>query len=232
MPLDLKQSPQHMRAQRASRAVIWDVDGVILDSGEQHRQAWAALAREHGFPYSDAAFWATFGLRNADIIPRLFGMHEPARIAALGERKEELYRALLSASATPLPGAVELLGALHAAGYRQALGSSAPPKNLELIVALLGIGPYLDSVVSGEQVARGKPAPDIFLAAARALAVTPGRCLVIEDAPAGVQAAHAAGMRCLAVLRAGQPPAPGIEAADYVAASLTEVDVALVDRLL
>jgi beta-phosphoglucomutase len=219
-------------AEHAGYAVIWDVDGVILDSGEQHRQAWEALAREHGFPFSDAAFWATFGMRNADIIPQLFGVHEHGRVAALGERKEELYRALLATSAVPLPGAVELLAALRAAGYRQALGSSAPPKNLETILALLGIGPYLEAVVSGEQVARGKPAPDIFLAAARALGVPPQHCLVIEDAPAGVQAAHAGGMRCLAVQRAGQPPSPGLDAAEYVAASLTEVDVALVDRLL
>jgi beta-phosphoglucomutase family hydrolase len=232
MPLGLEQSPQRMRAQRTGHAVIWDVDGVILDSGEQHRQAWAALARERGFPYSDAAFWTTFGMRNADIIPQIFGVHDPARVAALGERKEEHYRALLAGSAVPLPGAVELLAQLHASGYRQALGSSAPTKNLDLIVALLGIGPYLDAVVSGEQVARGKPAPDIFLAAAHALAVPPQRCLVIEDAPAGVQAAHAGGMKCLAVLRAGQPPAPGLDAADYVAASFIEVDLALVDRLL
>jgi beta-phosphoglucomutase len=162
----------------------------------------------------------------------MFGVRDPARVAALGERKEELYRALLAASATALPGAIELLAALHAASYRQALGSSAPPRNLDLIVALLGIGPYLDAIVSGEQVARGKPAPDIFLAAAQALAVPPRRCLVIEDAPAGVQAAHAGGMKCLAVLRAGQPPAPGLDAADHVAASLAEVDVALVDQLL
>jgi HAD superfamily hydrolase (TIGR01509 family) len=217
---------------RASYAVIWDVDGVLLDSGEQHRLAWAALAREHGFPYSDAAFWATFGMRNADIIPQLFGVADRERVTALGERKEELYRALLAESSAPLPGAVELLSALHAASYRQALGSSAPPKNLEMIVALLGIGPYLEAAVSGERVARGKPAPDIFLAAAVALGVAPVRCLVIEDAPAGVQAAHAGGMKCLAVLRAGQPPTPGVEAADHVAASLTQVDVALVDRLL
>jgi beta-phosphoglucomutase len=232
MPTGQGERLQPAQAQRARRAVIWDVDGVILDSGEQHRRAWAALAREHGFPYSDAVFWATFGMRNADIIPQLFGVREPARIVALGERKEELYRALLAASAKPLPGAIELLAALHAAGYRQALGSSAPPKNLEVIVALLGIGPYLDAIISGEQVARGKPAPDIFLAAAHALAVPPRRCLVIEDAPAGVQAAHAGGMMCLAVLRAGQPPAPGLDVADHVAASLAEVDVALVDRLL
>jgi len=217
---------------RAGYGVIWDVDGVIIDSGEQHRRAWEALARENGLPYSDAAFWATFGMRNADIIPRLFGVSEPGRVAALGERKEEIYRALLAREAVALPGARELLAALRAAGYRQALGSSAPPKNIEAIVALLGLAPWLDAMVSGEDVARGKPAPNIFLVAAGKLDVAPARCLVIEDAPAGVRAAHAGGMRCLAVRRAGRPDAPGLEEADYVADSLVTVDVALVDRLL
>ena len=220
-------------ANRSEYAVIWDVDGVLIDSGEQHRRAWEQLAREEGLPYSDAAFWATFGMRNADIFPRMFGVSgPPERIIALGDRKEAIYRALLAQDAAPLPGAKELLAALHAAGYRQALGSSAPPANLEAIISLLGIASFLNAIVSGEQVARGKPAPDIFLTAAERLNIPPTRCLVIEDAPAGVAAAHAGGMRCLAVRRAGQPDAPGLDAADALVDSLTEASVALVDRLL
>ena len=220
-------------ANRSEYAVIWDVDGVLIDSGEQHRRAWEQLAREEGLLYSDAAFWATFGMRNADIFPRMFGVSgPPERIIALGDRKEAIYRALLAQDAAPLPGAKELLAALHAAGYRQALGSSAPPANLEAIISLLGIASFLNAIVSGEQVARGKPAPDIFLTAAERLNIPPTRCLVIEDAPAGVAAAHAGGMRCLAVRRAGQPDAPGLDAADALVDSLTEASVALVDRLL
>lgn len=218
---------------RSAYAVIWDVDGVLIDSGEQHRRAWEQLAREEGLPYSDAAFWATFGMRNADIFPRMFGVSgPPERIVALGDRKEAIYRALLAEDAAPLPGAKELLAALHAAGYRQALGSSAPPANLEAIISLLGLASFLDAIVSGEQVARGKPAPDIFLAAAERLDIPPAHCLVIEDAPAGVAAAHAGGMRCLAVRRAGQPDAPGLDAADALVDALTDASVALVDRLL
>ena len=218
---------------RGEYAVLWDVDGVLIDSGEQHRRAWEQLAREEDLPYSDAAFWATFGMRNSDIFPRMFGVSgPPERIVALGDRKEAIYRDLLKQEAVALPGAKELLAALHAAGYRQALGSSAPPANLEVIIQLLGIAPYLDAVVSGEQVARGKPAPDIFLAGAERLGITPAHCLVIEDAPAGVAAAHAGGMRCLAVRRAGQPDAPGLEAADALVDSLEHASFALVDRLL
>jgi beta-phosphoglucomutase len=220
-------------ANRARYAVLWDVDGVIIDSAEQHRAAWEALARAEGLPYSDDAFWPTFGMRNADVIPRLYGVSAPPeRVAALGERKEAIYRELLATEARALPGAKELMAALHAAGYRQALGSSAPERNLALIVELLGLAPWLEATVSGESVAHGKPAPDIFLAGAAKLGVAPERCLVIEDAPAGIAAAHAGGMRCLAVRRAGQLDAPGLDAADYVANSLDVVDVALVDHLL
>ena len=113
---------------RGEYAVLWDVDGVLIDSGEQHRRAWEQLAREEHLPYSDAAFWATFGMRNTDIFPRMFGIAgPPERIAALGDRKEAIYRALLAEDAVALPGAKELLAALHAVGYRQALGSSARP---------------------------------------------------------------------------------------------------------
>ena len=220
------------RAARGAYAVIWDVDGVIIDSAEQHRRAWGQMAAEHGFTYTDDDFWATFGMRNDDIIPKIFGVTERERLTLMAERKESLYRELVAAEATALPGARELMEALHAAGYRQALGSSAPPANIAVIVELLGLGGWLDAMVSGEMVARGKPAPDIFLAAAERLGVAPGRALVIEDAPAGVAAAHAGGMRCIAVRRAGKEDAPGIEAAERVVTTLHDVAVTLVDALL
>lgn len=214
-------------------AVLWDIDGVILDSAEQHRLAWRQLAKEHGFPYSDEAFWAGFGRRNSDVIPAMFGVAgPPERIAALGERKEAIYRGLLAEQAAALPGARELMAALHAAGYRQALGSSAPAENIRAIIALLDLGGWLDGYVSGESVEHGKPAPDIFLACAERLGVAPERCLVIEAAPAGVAAAHAGGMRCLAVRRAGQADPPGLEAADQIVTSLVEASPALVDEML
>ncbi len=213
-------------------AVLWDVDGVIIDSAAQHLESWRLMAREFGYSYTDADFWTTFGMRNADIIPRVFGVTDPARVRAMADRKEVLYRELVAREARALPGARELLAALHAAGYRQALGSSAPEENLRVIVRTLEIGAYLEATVSGETVSRGKPAPDIFLRAAATLDVEPVRCLVIEDAPAGVQAAHAANMRCLAVRRSGQPDAQGIEAADRVVDTLCDADVSLVASLL
>jgi beta-phosphoglucomutase len=218
---------------RRDYAVLWDVDGVIIDSGEQHRQSWRALARENGLSYSDERFWVSFGRRNADVIPYLFGISPPADdLARLADRKEEIYRELLSQEATALPGAKDLLAALHTAGYHQVLGSSAPRKNIELVVKLLGIAPYLDGAVSGEDVARGKPAPDIYVAAAGQAGVITAHCLVIEDAVAGIEAAHAAGMPAIAVRRAGLADPPGLQQANFIATSLSEVDVARVDHLL
>ena len=217
---------------RSGYAALWDVDGVIIDSAEQHRQSWEALAHEQGLPYSDEAFWAGFGMRNSDSIALMFGVRDPERVAALGARKEAIYRELLRREATALPGARELLAQLHAAGYHQALGSSAPVANIETIIRLLGLAPFLDGFVSGEHVAHGKPAPDIFLAGAALLGAAPERCVVFEDAPAGVAAARAGGMRCIGVRRAGQPDAPGLEAADRVVDSLRDLSVSDIDDLL
>lgn len=214
---------------QAIQAVIWDLDGVIIDSAEEHRQAWQRMAREEGLAMSDADFWATFGKRNDDIITLLWGPMPPESITALADKKEAYFREIIRQTAKPLPGSIELMRGLHEAGFKQALASSAPPENIALIAEALGLNQYLTALVSGETVPRGKPAPDIFLKAAQELAAVPAVCLVIEDAIAGVQAAHAAGMRCIAV--AGNRDLPGLREAELMVRSLTEVDVARVRAL-
>lgn len=183
--------------------VIWDVDGTLVDTAELHFQAWSRLAAELGRPFSRADFAATFGWRNPDIIPRLFDIHAEAEVAELGNRKERYYRAAAAAGVALLPGARRLIEELHADGWRQAVGSSAPRENLELILRLTAIDSYLSAVVAMEDTRRGKPDPEVFLLAARRMGVRPERCLVLEDAPAGVQAARAAGMKCFAVAFVG-----------------------------
>src|SRR6266699_1293530 len=153
------------------RAVIWDLDGVIIDSAEEHRQAWQRLAQEEGVRFSDADFWATFGRRNDDIITLVWGAQSPGRLQALADRKEAYFRALIRKTAVPLPGSIELLHGLRAAGFLQALASSAPVENIQLISDVLGLGQYPTALVSGETLAHGKPAPDIFLKAAEKLGV-------------------------------------------------------------
>jgi beta-phosphoglucomutase len=205
------------------QAVIWDLDGVIIDSADEHRRAWQRLARETGVRMTDADFWATFGKRNDDIIPLIWGNIPPQQLQELASRKELYFREFVREAAAPLHGSIELMRGLHEAGLPQALATSTPLENIQLIKELLHLDRYLTAFVSGESVARGKPAPDIFLKAADELHMPPSLCLVIEDAVAGVQAALAAGMRCIAV--AGNRDLPGLRAADLVVRNLTEVTV-------
>ncbi len=207
----------------AIQAVIWDLDGVIINSADEHRRAWQRLAREEGIVMTDADFWATFGRRNDDIFATIWGELPPERAKELADRKEMYFRELISKSAAPLPGSIELMRSLHKAGFLQALASSTPIENIRLISDILGLKRYLTVIVSGETVARGKPAPDIFLKAASELHIDPTECLVIEDAVAGVQAAHSAGMRCIAV--AGDRDLPGLRQAELMVKDLTEVDI-------
>ena len=205
------------------QAVIWDLDGVIIDSADEHRRAWKRLARETGVTMTDADFWATFGKRNDDIIPLIWGNISPQQLQELANRKEFYFREFVREAAAPLPGSMELMRGLHEIGFLQALATSTPIENIQLIEELLHLDRYLTAFVSGETVARGKPAPDIFLKAAEELHISPSLCLVLEDAVAGVQAALAAGMRCIAV--AGDRDLPGLRAADLVVKDLTEVSV-------
>src|SRR5260370_39455272 len=131
------------------RAVMWDLDGVIIDSAEEHRQAWQRLAREEGIHLSDADFWATFGKRNDDIIPIIWGPQSRERVQTLADRKEAYFRDLIRTAAAPLPGSIELLQGLHEAGFLQALASSAPMENIQLISDVLGLRQYLTALVSG-----------------------------------------------------------------------------------
>lgn len=211
------------------QAVIWDLDGVIIDSADEHRRAWERLAREEGIKFTDEDFWATFGKRNDDIIAILWGPLSPEQVQLLRDRKEIYFRDLIRQTAAPLPGSMELMRSLYEAGYFQALASSAPIENIQLISEVLGLERYLTALVSGETVPHGKPAPDIFLKAAQQLHIEPSRSLVIEDAVAGVEAAHAAGMRCIAV--AGNRDLPGLRKAELMVKTLLEVDVKRVQTL-
>ncbi len=211
------------------RAVIWDLDGVIIDSAEQHRQSWHVMAEKEGVPFTDEQFWATFGMRNDHIIPLLWGSMPAEQVKRMADEKEEAYRAMIRQSAQPLPGAMELMQALHEAGYAQALASSAPIANIEVVSAAFGLQRFLQALVSGESVPRGKPAPDVFLKAAAELGVEPAYSLVIEDAVHGVEAAHAGGMRCVAVTYGKD--VPGLREADLQVNNLTELNVARIRAL-
>jgi beta-phosphoglucomutase len=139
-------------------AVIWDVDGTLVDTAELHFRAWLELCRGLGHNFTRAEFAATFGRRNPEIIRELFGdRFDAAAIAELGDRKEELYRAAARQGVSLLPGGRELLEGLHAAGFRQAIGSSAPRANIDLILELTASARYFDATTSAEDTQRGNP---------------------------------------------------------------------------
>jgi len=209
-------------------AVIWDVDGTLVDTGELHFDAWARLAREMNLPFTRDDFAATFGRRNPEIIRYLFGdRYNEVEIAAIGERKEGYYRGEAQRGVSLLPGVKELLDGFRERGIPQAIGSSAPRGNLELILDLTGSRGYFTGVVAMEDTQRGKPDPQVFLTAAAKLGANPKHCLVFEDAVAGVQAAKAGGMKCIAVRFVGHHSEESLRqaGADRVVASLGEVTV-------
>lgn len=203
-------------------AVIFDLDGVLIDSAAAHRASWRALGTELGIEVSDQAVAAVFGRQNRDIVPILFGADRtPANVRELGARKEELYRASARGRVPAKTGAVELVKYYHQGGYQLAIGSSTPRANIDLALGELGIVDLFDVMVSSEDVSIGKPDPAVFLAAAERLEVSPADCLVIEDAPAGVQAGKAAGMAVVAL--AGSHAADKLHQADRVVSCLSEL---------
>ena len=211
------------------RAIIWDLDGVIIDSAEAHRKAWYRLAEDLGIPYSDEQFWATFGQRNDAIIPTLVSPVSAEQVKEYSDRKEAYFREFVRDTIAFLPGAQELLSALKEAGYAQALATSTPLANIALISDVLGLKRYLSAFVSGETVPRSKPAPDTFLKAAAELGVEPAKSLVIEDSVAGIEAARAGGMYSIAV--DGGRNLPGLRKADLIVKDLTEVTVERIQQL-
>jgi len=204
-------------------AAIFDWDGVIIDSSAQHERSWELLAVEVNKPLPEGHFKRGFGKKNAVIIPEILGWAaDPAEVQALGDRKEELYRELIRRDGvTPLPGARELLETLSGSGVPCAVGSSTPRVNIETIFGMTELRKYFRAVVTAEDVKHGKPAPDVFLTAAERLGAAPARCVVFEDALVGIEAAHAGGMKCVAV--ATTNPLELLGHAELAVASLEDV---------
>jgi len=188
-----------MLASNHKYAIIWDMDGVLVNTGEYHYQSWKQTFDELGMSFSREQFRATFGMNNAGILEIICGENLPAdQEDKISERKEELFRQAIKGKAKLLPGVEKALKNFSEWHLKQAIASSAPPKNIEVLVKELEIGKYFDATVSGFDIL-GKPDPGVFLKTARQLGVEPERCVVIEDAIAGVEGANRAGMKCIAV---------------------------------
>ena len=211
-----------------SRAVLWDLDGTLVDSGDYHWRAWQDTLAAEGVTLSYQAFLESFGQRNDRILANWLGGDASAeRIRQIGDAKEALYRDIARREGlVPLPGAREWVMRLRAAGWRQAVASSAPRANVDVMLEAVGATALLDAVVAAEDVTHGKPHPEVFLVAAARLHIPAARCIVVEDAAAGVEAARRAGMR-----RVGVNAHTRLDADVYVH-SLTDLVDDAFDRLI
>ncbi len=190
-----------------SRAVLWDLDGTLADTEEYHWLAWQQVMSAEGLTITHEQFLETFGQRNHTVLTAWLGAETPLeRIDALGDAKEAVFRETVrSRGLEALPGAVTWTARLRERGWRQAIATSAPLANAETMLDALGIAHCFDAVVSSEDVSAGKPDPEVFQKAAARVGVPPSRCIVVEDAPAGVEAARRAGMASIGVRPAGDP---------------------------
>ena len=212
------------------RGVLWDLDGVLADTGEFHFQSWKETLAEAGIPFSRERFQSTFGMNNMGILTILLGRPpEPDQFAKIGDTKERRFRLAIRGRVVPLPGVMVWLEQLQEMGIHQAVASSAPYENVEALVDELGIARFFDALVSGSGMP-GKPEPDVFLHTARQIDVSPDRCVVVEDAVAGVTAAKRAGMKCIAVTTTN--PADALSEADIVVDVLDKLQPDVVIQLL
>jgi beta-phosphoglucomutase family hydrolase len=212
-----------------SRAVLWDMDGTLIDSEQFHWLSWQQALAKEGISITHEQFLSSFGQRNDSILPRWLGSGATAeRMERIASAKEDLYRQLIRRDGiSPLPGVATWVHRLHQQGWLQAVASAAPRANIDVVLEALSATHIFQAIVSGEDVHRGKPDPEVYLMAAARLGASPDRCIVVEDAVAGVQGARSAGMRSIGVSRNGAHLP-----ADVVVQSLESLAPDAFDRLL
>jgi kojibiose phosphorylase len=186
----------------SSFAVIFDLDGVIVSTDKFHRQGWQRLADELGIPFTEDQARRTRGVDRMASLRVVLGPdhgYSESQMEALASRKNAYYTESVGAitPADLLPGALDRMDELDAHGIAMAIGSAS--KNAVMVLDRLGISSRFATVVTGSDFTNGKPAPDVFLLAARRLGMPPARCLVFEDAEAGIRAAHAGGMKAVGI---------------------------------
>jgi beta-phosphoglucomutase len=202
-------------------AVLWDMDGVLVDTGDFHFMAWKQIFDEMGIPFALEDFRNTFGMNNASILEWAFKRKpEAEEVARISNKKETLFRESVKGKAKLLPGVQTWLMQFQAWKFKQAITSCAPPENIKVLVAELKIREYFDTIVSGFDLP-GKPNPDVFLKAANIIGVYPKDCIVIEDAIPGVEGAKRAGMKCIAITTTN--PSSALGKADYIVDDLEKM---------
>ncbi len=216
--------------------VIFDMDGTLTDSHDAHYKSWKSTMDDHGIAYGPSDFIRDFGRRNPEIIAENWErsgktVPDEADARMIADEKEAAFRTIIAEAFPEMPGAREMMRGLHDAGFHLAIGSSAPKENIELCNQELGIETLLDAIVCGCDVKNGKPEPDGFLLAAERLGCPPGRCIVVEDAAAGIEAAHRAGMPAIGIVSTGHD-ATDLAEAEQVIHELKELTPELLSGLV
>jgi HAD superfamily hydrolase (TIGR01509 family) len=202
-------------------AILWDMDGVLVDTGKVHYQSWEKVLKPYDIPYSWDVFAGTFGMTNKAIITNLFDNPSADFIQEMDEEKEQLFRENVPGNVLEIPGTRQWLERFQSWGYPQAVCSSAPLANIETLLNEIGIQPYFQAIVSASKMA-SKPDPAVFLTAAEILGVLPNQCVVIEDAPAGIEGARQAGMKCVALTTTSS--AEYLQGADLIIDDLNDLN--------
>lgn len=215
-----------------SWGVIFDWDGVIVDSEKTHEEAWNRAAALYGFRHTHEDFKRHFGTKTEDAVRDILGwLENPEAIREFAQRKEEIYREVLADSGGgALPGVKDLLAGLAAAGFPCAVASSTPLLNIAPSIKRLGLGAYFQTIVTGDDVTRSKPDPEGFLLAARRIERDPNRCVVLEDSPLGIKAGKAAGMHVIGV--ATTHPTETLFQADLIVSGLDVLTIEQIYDLL
>jgi beta-phosphoglucomutase family hydrolase len=211
-------------------AVLWDMDGVLIDSAELHYQTWKQTLAGYGIPFSRQLFNEFFGMNNEQTLTGVLGRPpEPSFLQEASDKKEDKFRKSIHGQVELYPGVRKLLKELQRVGVRQVIASSAPQENIDAVVNELNMASFFQAIVSGCDL-NSKPDPATFLLASERLGVNPKRCMVIEDALHGIEAALRAGMKCIAV--ATSHPVVLLSQADLVVESINELNAALILDLI
>lgn len=212
------------------KAVIWDMDGVLIDSLPTHCKAWRVILERYGYHYTYQQMTPYFGMTDTTVLRTIAGERfTDSEVSALAHEKEGIYQDMIVREAQPMAGVVAWLENFRAAGLKQALASSSVATSITLILDAMRLNAYFDAVVSGEG-GPSKPNPLVFLRAAEQLGVLPQDCLVMEDAVVGVKAAKAAGMRCVAVTSTN--PAEKLGEADLIVERFSQLTAASLHTML
>ena len=203
--------------------IIWDMDGVLIDTADAHYQAWKDILSQYDIDFSRKYFNDTFGINDHSlIIEVIHPKPSDTVIQEISLQKERLYRTKIKKTLKVYPGVKEILGACQVLGFKQALDSSAPQENIDAAMEISGLRPYFDQVISTDGMP-SKKFPDAYLAAATAFHLAPDHCFVVEDSILGIEGAKKAGMTCIAV--ASTHPQDRLQQADLVVSSIENLNI-------